>query len=250
MIGSMSEREGELIFPLAHGLAFARIDQIERDAIEMLLGERQRGQRFLRGMLAAERLEAVIVERLHAERGSVDPGGTVARELLRLDAGGVGFERDLDIVGNAPMAGDGLEDRVHCRRPHQRRRTAAKENAGDPAPRCERSEMSKLGEIGGQEPRLVDAAVPDMRIEVAIGAFGPAERPVHVDSEGLELTHPRCRPQPSTARKRAYDAIARSSAPAPSRRKSQYSRPARKSDRSRIRACRAAARRSRHRLCR
>ena len=95
--------------------------------------------------------------------------------------------------------------------------------------------MPKLGEIGGKEPRLVDAAVADMRIEVAIGAFGPAERPMHIDPEWFELTHPRHRSRPSIARRRACDARARSSAQAPSRRRSQYSPPARRSDHSRNR---------------
>ncbi len=107
-------------------------------------------------------LRLLIVERLHAERQPVDAGGAVAREVLRLDAGGVGFERDLDIVGNAPMAGDGVEDRVNGRGRIKRRRAAAEEDAGDDASRRERGEMPKLGEISGEEPRLVDAAVPDM----------------------------------------------------------------------------------------
>jgi hypothetical protein len=41
--------------------------------------------------------------------------------------------------------------------------------------------MVKLSEISGEEPCLVDAAMADMGVEVAIRAFGAAERPMHVD---------------------------------------------------------------------
>ena len=45
--------------------------------------------------------------------------------------------------------------------------------------------MPKLLQIGGEEARLVDAAVADVAVEVAIRAFGPAERPMHIDAEGI-----------------------------------------------------------------
>ncbi len=40
-----------------------------------------------------------------------------------------------------------------------------------------------LGQEGGYETWLVHALVADMAVEVAIGAFGRAERPVHIDAE-------------------------------------------------------------------
>jgi hypothetical protein len=43
--------------------------------------------------------------------------------------------------------------------------------------------MGKFLEIGGEEARLIDAAVPDVRIKVAIRAFGAAEGPMHIDPE-------------------------------------------------------------------
>ncbi len=67
----------------------------------MALGERKRRKRLCRRVLAAERLEARIVERLHAERQPVDAGRAVAGEVLGLDAGGIGFERDLGIARRA-----------------------------------------------------------------------------------------------------------------------------------------------------
>src|SRR5680860_1314356 len=44
-------------------------------------------------------------------------------------------------------------------------------------------EMPKLGQIAGEKARLVHAAVAHMGIEVAIGALGLAERPMHIDPE-------------------------------------------------------------------
>ena len=51
--------------------------------------------------------------------------------------------------------------------------------------RRERGEIRELGEIGGKELALVDAAMADVAVEVAIGAFRQAERPVDVNPEGF-----------------------------------------------------------------
>ena len=48
------------------------------------------------------------------------------------------------------------------------------------------AKCAELREIGGEEARLVDAAMADMLIEIAIGAFGAAERPMHINPEWLE----------------------------------------------------------------
>ncbi len=166
----------------------------------MKLGERQRGKRFLRRMLASERFEALIVERLHAERNAVDTRGTIAGEVLGLDAGRIGLERDLGVVLDVPMTPDGIEDRGDRSGPHQGRRAAAEEDAGDVTPGRERGEMRKLLQIGGEEPRLVDAAMADVAVEVAIRAFGAAERPMHIDAKWL--IHFRHRPTISFSKAR------------------------------------------------
>ena len=67
VVGGMIQRASQLRFPLDRRLSFPRIDQIERHAREMPLGERKRGQRFLGRVLSAERFEASIVERLDAQ---------------------------------------------------------------------------------------------------------------------------------------------------------------------------------------
>jgi hypothetical protein len=51
--------------------------------------------------------------------------------------------------------------------------------------------VSKFLDIGGEELRLVDAAMPDVAVEVAIGAFGAAERPMHINAKWFGLTHHR-----------------------------------------------------------
>ena len=43
--------------------------------------------------------------------------------------------------------------------------------------------MVDLAGEGGHEAWLVDRLVADMAVEVAIGAFGRAERPVQIDAE-------------------------------------------------------------------
>src|SRR5262249_6800372 len=65
---------------------------------------------------------------------------------------------------------------------HQRRRAAAEEDRGQPAARCLIREMVELGEQRAAPARLVDLR-PHMAVEVAIGAFRPAERPVHIKRE-------------------------------------------------------------------
>ena len=95
----------------------------------MTLGERERGKRLFGRVHASERFQALIVERLHAERQAIDAGRAVAREILGLDAGRIGLERDLRIRRDAPMLGDGVDDGGDARRLHQRRRAAAEEDA-------------------------------------------------------------------------------------------------------------------------
>src|SRR4029079_2737708 len=84
-----------------------------------------------------------------------------------------------------PVARDGVEDRRHGSGAHQGGCAAAEEDAGDGPAGRKGSEMPKLLQIAGKEPRLVDAAVPDMAVEVAIWAFGAAERPMHIHAKGI-----------------------------------------------------------------
>ena len=185
MISRVGERASQFFAPTLYGLSFTGIDEIERHALEGVPGEIERGERLFDGVLAAERFEATVVERLHAERQTIDTGRGVTCEVPGLRAGRIRFERDLGIVGNRPMRGDRVEDRCDRAGAHERGRSAAEKDARHGAARCTLREMPKLGQIGVEETILVDAAVAYMGIEVAIGAFGLAERPMDVDPEGL-----------------------------------------------------------------
>ena len=58
----------------------------------------------------------------------------------------------------------------------------AEEHAGDLRLRQKRGKMVELVQQRAPPPRLIDA-LPDMAVEVAVGALGEAERPVHVEGE-------------------------------------------------------------------
>ena len=62
-------------------------------------------------------------------------------------------------------------------------RAAADENAGNRARPGKRAHMGDFTQETGDEAFLVDRLVADMAVEVAIGAFGRAERPVQIDAE-------------------------------------------------------------------
>ena len=57
-------------------------------------------------------------------------------------------------------------------------------------PGRQRGAMGDLGREGGDESLLVDRLGAHVRIEIAIGAFGEAERPMHVDAEAGSASAP------------------------------------------------------------
>ena len=67
---------------------------------------------------------------------------------------------------------------------HQRGRAAAEEDAGDRRPRQQRREVIELAQQRAPPPGLIHT-LPDMAVEVAVGALGEAERPVDVEGERL-----------------------------------------------------------------
>ena len=133
-------------------------------------------------MGAAEEAQRRVVERLQAERDAVDPGGGEVGEARRLDRRGVGLERDLDVGREAPMASAASI-----------RAATVAGGISDGVPPPKKIEPSRrpgglsrfMGEVGEQRLaplRLVDR-LADMAVEVAIGAFGDAERPVDVERQ-------------------------------------------------------------------
>ena len=131
------------------------VDQIERIAVERFPRDGDGVERLLRGVHAAKLFQRRIVERLHAERDAVDAGGAIAAKARRLDAGRIGFERDLDIGRHGPVLADGVEDRADGLGLHQRRRAAAEEDArhGAAAARAPRSRRSRSGTRAGSAAR-------------------------------------------------------------------------------------------------
>src|SRR5271170_206942 len=125
MVAGERQRLVELAAPGRRRLAWARIDQVEREARELALRQRDRGARLARVVLAAEEFERAVVERLDAERQPIDAGGGELAEARRLDRGRIGFERDLDVVSQAPVLGDAREHGRDGRGPHQGWRAAA-----------------------------------------------------------------------------------------------------------------------------
>ena len=58
-------------------------------------------------------------------------------------------------------------------------------------PGASSAQCAQLAQVGGEEARLVDAARAHMAVEVAVGALGGAERPMHVDAEAGVHVSPR-----------------------------------------------------------
>ena len=84
-------------------------------------------------MLPAQHAERIRVEALNADGRAVHAGGAVGCKAAGLDAGGIGFERDLEVVGwveQAACVGDQVGNGFRF---HQARRAAAEEDRGQAA---------------------------------------------------------------------------------------------------------------------
>jgi hypothetical protein len=176
------ERAPQLGRPIGDGLVRPGVDQVEADSVEMPV-RRPDGIECLGDVVSpAEKGEVAIVQRLDAERDAVHPGVGEGGEAPGLDAGRVGLERDLHVRRHGPMPADLLEHGGGGLGRHQGRRAAAEEHAGDRPPGNQPGRMTDLGGEGPAPGGVVDPS-GDMAVEVAIGAFRQAERPVDVDAE-------------------------------------------------------------------
>src|SRR5205823_4293522 len=104
------------------------------------------------------------------------------REAPGLDAGRIGLQGDLDVVGRLEQA---ARVRDQCRdgvRLHQARCTATKEDRAQPPSAKPGGLPCQLPLEGGAETGLRDA-LAHVRVEVAIRALGQAERPVDIERE-------------------------------------------------------------------
>ncbi len=104
MIGAEGERLFQFGAPLRVALTRPRIDQIQRDAIEIPHRQIERRFRFFGIVQPPQEFQIGIVQRLHPQRQAIDAGGAVIGKSRRFRAGGIGLERDLDMVCHPPEA--------------------------------------------------------------------------------------------------------------------------------------------------
>ncbi|GBE43770.1 hypothetical protein BMS3Bbin10_01851 [bacterium BMS3Bbin10] len=181
----------QFLAPRLRRLAGAGIDEVERNALEIVFCNTKRAERLICVMGPPQRLEAGIVKRLDAEGNPVHAARPEAREAVRLDAGRVRLQSNFNVPAKGPVAGDALQYRGGGFGPHARGRAAAEEDAEHLARAGQLPHMVQLRQIGGEKPGLVDAAMTDMGIEIAIGAFGLAEGPMDINREaGAGLCFP------------------------------------------------------------
>ncbi len=182
----MLAREGQspiqLLHPARDSLAGPRIDQIETEARKMPARDIEGREPLACAMGPAEEFERAIVERLDAERDAVDAGVRQCGEIRRLHRGRIGFQRDFEIGGIRPVMGDAFDQGRDSGRRHERGRAAAEEDAVEPPPGCRLRIVIELRQQCTAPALLVDA-LAHMAVEVAIGAFGAAERPVDIEAE-------------------------------------------------------------------
>ena len=196
MLGPEAERAGEFGLPVAHRLARPRGDEIEADAREGRLRDVERGEASGEIVRAAEEPERVIVQGLQAEADAVDARRAEARKARGFDRGGIGFKRDLDLGVGGPQVVRALGHGGDRGGVHQRGGAAAEEDAGQPVTGRARGLPGEFG----QQRVPVRALVPggaDVAVEITVGTFANAERPMDVERERV-----RARPRPAWRRRR------------------------------------------------
>ncbi len=147
----------------------------------------ERAARLVRAVHASDRLEACVVEALHAERQAIDSRLAVAAEARRLEGAGIGFERDLGI-GIDPQARAQRRDEALDRlRREQARRAPADEDRVEAPPPDLRQARLEIGYESVHVARLGQVAAPFVRVEIAIRALAKAPRDMRVERERRKL---------------------------------------------------------------
>ena len=173
-------------------LSGPRVNEIERIALERCARDLERRLRFRDRVNAAEALQVIIAQRLKAHRHAIDARRAIALEAPRFDAARIGFERDLGIAIDRPQLRDLVEDRRDRLRLHQRRRTAAKEDAAHLPGADARRHRIQLSQIGARKRSSSQPPKPHVPIEIAIRALLRAKRPVDVNAKvwiAVSATH-------------------------------------------------------------
>src|SRR5690242_14657453 len=184
MLGAEGERFFQFLAPRVQRLIGTGVDQIERHAVEVRRRQLERGAGLGGIVQSAQHLQIAIIQRLHAQRETVDAGRAIVAKARRVCACGICLERDFDIVGGAPQSCDRVERALNARALHQRRRSTAEEDRFDdgalsPLPASDPLELAH----DGIDPAVLVDAASNMRIEVAIGTLCRAERPMDIDAE-------------------------------------------------------------------
>ena len=182
MVGGQRQCLAQFHPPRFERLARACADHVERDAREDRPRRLQCGDRLRRRMLPPEQAQRRRIEALHADRDAVHAGLAKRREPFCLDAGGVRFEGDLDVVRRVEQAARVLDQRGHGLRLHQAGRAAAEEDRGQLAAAEPLRLPGQLSAQRGAEAGLGDA-LPHVGVEVAVRALGQAERPVDIEGQ-------------------------------------------------------------------
>src|ERR1700736_4752905 len=125
-----------------------------------------------------------IVQCLQADGDTIDAGEPVPAEARRFDTGWISFERDLHIGGDRPALRNRIKHCLNCSGLHERWSAAAEKDGGDDSIRNTRRRRRDLGCESAHETRLIQFAMAHMAVEIAIGAFREAERPMNVEAEG------------------------------------------------------------------
>ena len=184
MFGRLGNRALEFMRPVLGGLARSSLDKVERVTVENGTGDRNGIERFLRRVEPAKFLQGCIVERLHPERNAVDAGGTEPTKARSFHTGWIGLQGYFDVWRDSPVLTDAIKDCLYRRGLHQRRSATTEKNARHGASGRTRSCCGDFGLVGSYKACFVDAAVPHVAVEIAIGAFREAEWPMYVDGKG------------------------------------------------------------------
>lgn len=129
---------------------------------------------------APQRLELVGLEALHADRQAIDAELAIVAKLGLLEGTRIGFQSDLDVIGEADPSLQPGEDALQRRRAEQAWRAAAEEDRCQPAPLHLFDILIQVGQqcvdIGG----FRQLGAGGVGIEVAVRAFAHAPGDVHV----------------------------------------------------------------------
>ncbi len=180
--GAEVERAVQFVAPGGEGLVLAGVDQVDGDAVEGGLCDGDGICGLVHAVHPAEAAEVLRVKRLNSKGNAVDTGFGVTVEPGGLDAAGVGFEGDLDVIRQRPGGADAVKDALDGGGFHQGGRAAAEEDGVQDAALGQGTDAVDFGFERLQPPGLVDTG-GDVAVEVAVGAFRLAEGPVEIEAE-------------------------------------------------------------------